>query len=86
MFVTEGVHDLPSFDASLLMRAIANYDQFDANNDPFGERDFGAFQLFGAGLFWKIDYFDRNLEFGSSDPTNPDATIRVLTVMLESEY
>lgn len=86
VFVTKGVHGLPSFDASLLLRAIADYAQFEADNDPFGERDFGALNLFGAKLFWKIDYYDRNLKFGSSDPTNMDATIRVLTVMLESEY
>lgn len=86
MFVTEGVHGLSSFDASLLLRAIADYDQFEADNDPFGERDFGVLNLFGAKLFWKIDYYDRNLKFGSSDPANRDATIRVLTVMLESEY
>ena len=86
MFVTEGVHDLPSFDAPLLLRAIAAYDQFDDNNDPYGERDFGAFKLFDARLFWKIDYFDRNLEFGSDDPADPAVTVRVLTIMLEREY
>ena len=86
IFVTKGISDLPSFDARLLMRTIAAYDQFDDGNDPYGERDFGAFKLFGVRLFWKIDYYDRNLEFGSRNPADPDVTVRVLTVMLEGEY
>jgi hypothetical protein len=35
---------------------------------------------------WKIDYFDLKLELGSDDPADPAATVRVLTVLLPSEY
>ncbi|WP_155738168.1 DUF3768 domain-containing protein, partial [Sphingobium yanoikuyae] len=31
-------------------------------------------------------YYDRDLEFGSAEPWNPDATTRVLTILLTSEY
>lgn len=86
VMVTEGVHNLPHFDALELIRAIAAYDHFGPENDPYEERDFGALELFGAKLLWKIDYYDLDLEFGSNDPANPDITVRVLTVMLESEY
>ena len=37
-------------------------------------------------LFWKIDYFDKRMEYGSEDPTNPDTTTRVLTIMLAEDY
>lgn len=86
LLVTRGVHTLPCFDFRELVRAIAAYDQFNADNDPHAERDFGVFELFGAKLMWKIDYYDVDLEFGSTDPANPDVTVRVLTVMLASEY
>jgi hypothetical protein len=84
--VTQGVHSLAAFDPGALIRAIAAYDQFDADNDPYGEHDFGTFQMFDARLMWKIDYYDLNLEFGSDNPADPNSTVRVLTVMLATEY
>lgn len=84
--VTRGVHALSGFDPAELMSALAAYDDFDALNDPHGERDFGAFDQFGAELLWKIDYYDIELRFGSDDPADPSATQRVLTVLLVEEY
>lgn len=86
MVITPGVHSLASFDARELIGAVAAYDRFDPDNDPHGERDFGTFELFGVRLMWKIDYFDLKLELGSDDPADPAATVRVLTVLLPSEY
>jgi hypothetical protein len=42
--------------------------------------------LEGEKLFWKIKYFDRSIQFASPDPADETLTIRVLTVMLASEY
>jgi hypothetical protein len=55
-------------------------------NDPYGERDFGAFELAGEKLIWKIDYYDRMLRDASPDPADPAVTRRVLTLMLASDY
>ena len=86
LVVTQGLCNLPGFDAPELIRALAAYDEFGPDNDPYEEHDFGAFELFGAKLLWKIDYYDLDLEFGSKDPADPDVTCRVLTVMLNHEY
>ena len=40
-------------------------------NDPWGEHDFGAFELDGKTLNWKIDYYDEWLDAGSPDPASP---------------
>ncbi len=42
--------------------------------------------LEGTKLFWKIDYYDAALCYGSADPADPRETRRVLTVMLAEEY
>jgi hypothetical protein len=54
--------------------------------DPYGEHDFGNFEVAGQKFFFKIDYYDPNLEFGSEDPGDPQKTTRVLTIMLAEEY
>lgn len=59
---------------------------FTRHYDPHGEYDFGSIDWRGTKLFWKIDYYDRELRFGSSDSTDPAVTARVLTVMPASEY
>ena len=55
-------------------------------NDPHGEHDFGSFALAGRKFFWKIDAYDADMQFGSEDPTDPEKTTRVLTIMLAEEY
>ena len=84
--VTRGVRVLPGFTPTELLGALASYEAFDPDNDPHGERDFGDLELFGADLLWKIDYYDRDMRYGSNDPANAAATTRVLTVMLACEY
>jgi hypothetical protein len=92
--MTIGVQDLIG-DVSLfrnfhaqaeLLRNIREFYAFGPDVDPHGERDFGRFEFRDAALYWKIDYYDRALEYGSLDPANPDVTTRVLTILLSSEY
>ena len=66
--------------------AVAGFDQFSEDNDPHKEHDFGAIEINGEKLFWKIDYYDQSMTMLSPDPANPKVTHRVLTIMLASEY
>lgn len=68
------------------MEGTMQFDDFCEDNDPHGEHDFGAFEIDGQKLFFKIDYFDLELQQHSRDAANPNCTHRVLTVMLASEY
>ena len=84
--MTAGVNTKgPEFVSKALAKVIG-FDDFNADNDPHGEHDFGSFELEGEKLFWKIDDYDLAGEFGSEDPTDPKKTLRVLTVMLAEEY
>ena len=82
MMLTAGVNDLPSDVRAMAVRKVATFDAFDGNNDPNGEHDFGSFELAGHKFFFKVDYYDPRIEFGSDDPADPAKTTRVLTLML----
>ena len=86
MFVTQGIAALAAADQSAIREKVETFDSFTPDNDPHGERDFGAFEHNGERIFWKIDYYDRTLTAGSEDPSDPAQTVRVLTIMLASEY
>lgn len=69
-----------------LLRTIRDYDAFTPGNDPYGEHDFGAFDLAGIACLWKIDYYNSDLTAGSEDPADPALTVRVLTILRADEW
>jgi hypothetical protein len=83
---TAGVSDLGIPFATAALSAARTFEQFTPENDPYGEHDFGSLQIGEQKVFWKIDYYDLSLEFGSNDPADPAQTTRVLTIMLAEEY
>ncbi|HEY5328270.1 MAG TPA: DUF3768 domain-containing protein [Acidobacteriaceae bacterium] len=86
LFQTQGIDALPEVEQSAIREKVEKFDAFSEDNDPHGERDFGAFEHKGERIFWKIDYYDRTLTYGSENPADPKQTVRVLTIMLASEY
>ena len=84
---TVGFRSLSASDQSRVRELIETYVAFDEDNDPHGERDFGCVYQLGDGqwtterprmcddererVFWKFDYYDRELRFGSEDAANP---------------
>lgn len=71
---------------ALILDAVRTYDQFNEGIASYGEHHMGRFAVGGQGYYWKIDYYDRNLELHSPDPADPLVTIRVLTIMRVDEY
>ena len=69
-----------------ILAALRRYDDFDADNDPYGEHDFGMITAQGHEILFKIDYYDQDLVRHSPDPSDPAVTHRVLTVMLAEDY
>ena len=84
--MTPGVRALSEARQLQILTAVANFDRFDEGNDPYGEHDFGAVEVEGDRLFFKIDYFDQGLTNHSPEPADPSVTKRVLTIMLAEEY
>ena len=84
--MTAAVATLPpdTFTAAIL--AMRRFDNFTPENDPYWEHDFGSFEHAGERSFFKIDtYADASLTCGAEDPLAP-GVVRVLTLMLASDY
>lgn len=86
VFFTEGIQQLPEGVREELITRVREFSTFNEDNDPYGEHDFGAITINGQKFFWKIDYYDKAMKYGSEDPADPKQTTRVLTIMLAEEY
>ena len=84
VMLTPGVQSLDGI--AELLEQVQRFDSFSADNDPYGEHDFGCLRFAGQTVFWKFDYFDADLQMASPDASDPTVTIRVLTIMLAEEY
>jgi len=84
--ITQGIDCLPMEEQISIINQVREFKDFNQNNDPYGEHDFGKFSDNLHDVMWKIDYYDTDYKFGSADPSDPAQTRRVLTVMLACEY
>ena len=81
-------------DQKEILEIVRDYKTFHEDNNPHGERDFGAFNFCSNDsiyetperYFWQINYYDNDLKYHSEDATDPSQTTRVLTIMKASEY
>jgi len=91
---TPGVIALGNLALMKIVTCVRVFDDFSEANDPYGEHDFGTFVFSIDGgndgqkavINWKIDYYDKQCEYGSEDPSKPSQTTRVLTIYLASEH
>jgi len=84
--MTQGVAELPLDLKARIILTVQSFADFNADNDPHGEHDFGSFELAGETYFFKVDYYSPDLNSGSEDPADPEKTARVLTIMCADEY
>ena len=84
--VTRGIAALDLLTKAAIFAAVQGFDRFSTDNDPYGEHDFGLLEVAGQRIMFKIDYYDSNMAYLSPDPSDPQLTRRVLTILLASEY
>ena len=84
--MTSGIAALGPTAVSRIVQSITVFDDFCHDNDPYGEHDFGMVEFDGQKIFFKIDYYDKTLTYGSPNPADPTVTERVITIMLADEY
>ena len=83
---TNGVMSLPDDERIAVISKVQNFADFNEDNDPYSEHDFGAFYHAGQKYFFKIDYYDLTMCYRSNDPSRVEKTVRVLTIMFADEY
>jgi hypothetical protein len=84
---TRGIEAFGAEVVESIWATVRAFDRFTPENDTYGEHDFGSFEHPVAGsIFWKIDYYDLDLNYGAENLSDAAGTRRILTVMLASEY
>ena len=84
--LTCGIRALGKACVAEIISKVRLFNNFNEDNDPYGEHDFGAFNYGGRKIFFKIDNYDTSFLYLSPDSTSQKLTNKVLTVMLAEEY
>ena len=63
-----------------IIESVKKFDNFNSDNDPYGEHDCAVFEVDGVRCLFKIDYYDENYQNFEEDGH------RVLTIMQWDEY
>ena len=84
--VTPSVNALPQATQYRVLDAIRTFDDFNDENDPYGTHEFGNVEVDGRSFWFKIDAYDTAFEYGSPDPSDPEVTRRVMTILTPEEY
>ena len=84
--VTRGVHHLPPDAKMQILHAVRAYNDFTADNDPYGEHDFGVIELPNLPkVYWRIEYYeDARMQYGAESPA--EKCFRSLTILLADEH
>jgi hypothetical protein len=86
VILTQGVDGLSNSDKMAVLAKVRAFDDFNRDNDPHHEHDFVSVDHDGTTYFGKIDYYAKDMQNGSKDPSDPSQTVRVLTIMRADEY
>jgi hypothetical protein len=89
LLISDGGGNPPKPDAArfaILRATLAAFNHWPKGNDPYEEHDFGAFDLFGERLFFKIDYYHPDHDTLAPVLSSIELCRRVLTIMLADEY
>lgn len=89
IMITAGIQALGEAKVAKVLEAVRTFSDFNPDNDPHQEHDFGIVHVDGETVYFKIDYYAAGydeLRYGSENSADPAVTVRVMTVMLREEY
>src|SRR4051794_23065283 len=86
IMLTSAVAELDPELKAKVLEAVRTFDNFDKWNDPHHEADMALFDIGEDKFFWKFDYYEPSMKYGSDDPSDVTKTRRVLTIGFASDY
>jgi hypothetical protein len=86
IIVTAAFEALCAEQKSQALQRVRTFEDFDDANDPHREHDMAFFEQGEERFFFKFDYYDPSMQFGSDDPADETRTRRVLTIGLAADY
>lgn len=86
VMLTTGIITKSEEDQAEILQKVRLFNKFTKANDPYAEHDYGRFSYNGEDIIFKIDYYNKTYDRMSDDPSNPDITNRVMTIMCSDEY
>ena len=86
VMLTTGIRAKSEEEQAEILHKVRLFNEFTKANDPYGEHDYGRFTHNGENIMFKIDYYNKTYDSISDDPSNPDITNRVMTIMCADEY
>ena len=84
--ISKGVRSLAPQAQIEIFAMIRDEDEFHDDNCPSEHRNFGVVYHGNESIVWKIDYSDTNYRCNFGGYTDPKATRRVMTILLDEEY
>jgi len=84
--MTQGISGLDPDVQLELTRQVAAFEAFVEESDPHGWHEMGVIEIADTTVWFKIDLYDTQYQYGSPEPQDLAQTRRVLTLLLPSEY
>jgi hypothetical protein len=81
--ITRGIQALGTAGVCQVLVAVARFDDFTEDNDPWGEHDCAVLDVEGRRVIFKVDLYE-DPEVKGTD--GQSVTTRVLTIMLAEEW
>lgn len=81
-YLSNGIAKLPVEIQQNVIRAVRLYNEFNSDNYPHGEHDGATLTVGEYRIVWKINYYTPGRRGDEKvDPTDPAATLRIMTIM-----
>lgn len=86
VMMTSGIQALGQAAVNEIISKVRALNAFTKDNDPYHEHDCAVLTVDNNKVIFKIDYYDRDLQYASPDPSDATKTCRVMTILLAEEY